>query len=235
LKIDSQKCVGCKICLPYCPVEAIKEFNGKCYIDEDACVECYVCYRSKVCPNNAFQEVPLKWPRTIRHTFSAVQEEHATGIPGRGTEEVKTNDVTGRYGFGEVGFTVDLGRPGVGTSLREVEKITKAVAKVGVEFEPRNPITMFMVNKEQGTLSEQIINEMVLSCIIEFKIAESKFLEVVNALETVSKQINTVFTVGCITRVRPNGDIPLKNLMDQAGIFYRPNGKINLGLASKTV
>ncbi len=205
--------------------------KSNCSVDEDACVECYVCYRSKICPEEAFQKVPPKWPRQLRHQFSSVKEEHATGIAGRGTEEVKTNDVTGRYGFGEVGFTVDVGRPGVGTLLCDVEKITKAIAEVGVEFEPKNPLTILVVNKERGVLSEQIINERVLSCIIEFKVPESKFFDVVNALENVANNINTVFTVGCISRVKPNGEIPIKNLMDKAGIFYRPNGKINLGLA----
>ncbi len=222
------------MCVPYCPVGAIKSVGKKCVIYEDECVECYVCYRSEVCPVEAFQKVPLKWPRTIRHQFSSAPMAHeSTGISGRGTEEVKTNDVTGRYGFGEVGFTVDVGRPGVGTSFKDVEKILKAIARVDVEFEPKNPVTMLMVDKKRGILAKEVINERVLSCIIEFKIPESKLSLVMKALEDVANSISTVFTVGCISRLSPNGEIPVKDFLDKAGIFYRPNGKINLGLASR--
>jgi hypothetical protein len=35
----------------------------------------------------------------------------STGIEGRGTEEVKTNDVTGRVNIGEVGFTIESEGP----------------------------------------------------------------------------------------------------------------------------
>lgn len=234
MRINAKKCVGCRLCLPYCPVGAIKVIGKKCSIDKDECVECYVCFRSRVCPTEAFQKMPLKWPRTIRHQFSSAPAAHeSTGMTGRGTEEMKTNDVTGRYGFGEVGFTVDVGRPGVGTSLEDVEKILKAVAQVGVEFEPKNPVTMLMVSKKLGVLSKEVKKERVLSCIVEFKTSEGKLLNVVNALEDVAKRINTVFTVGCINRVKPDGEIPAKDLLDKAGIFYRANGKTNLGLASR--
>lgn len=234
MRINAKKCVGCRLCLPYCPVGAIRVIGNKCVVDEDECVECYVCYRSKVCPKEAFQKMTLKWPRTIRHQFSSAPATHeSTGMAGRGTEEMKTNDVTGRYGFGEIGFTVDVGRPGIGTSLEDVEKILKAIAPVGVEFEPKNPVTMLMVEEKRGVLANEVKKERVLSCIIEFKTSESKLPYVVKALEDVAKRINTVFTVGCISRVKPDGKIPIKDLLDKSGIFYRPNGKTNLGLASR--
>ena len=53
-------------------------------------------------------------PRILR---SRVPHE-STGVEGRGTEEVKTNDVSGRVKMGEVGFTIELGRPGVGVRFR---------------------------------------------------------------------------------------------------------------------
>jgi len=234
MRIDSGKCVGCRMCMPYCTVGAIKLVGNKCVIDEDECVECYVCFRSGVCRVNAFQKVLLKWPRTIRYQFSSAPAAHeSTGIGGRGTEEVKTNDVTGRYGFGEVGFTVDVGRPGVGTLLKDVEKILQAIAPVGVEFEPKNPVTMLMTDKKQGNLKREVTNERVLSCIIEFKTPESKFFRVMKALEDAAKSVNTVFTVGCICRLKPDGEGLVKDFLRKAGIFYRPNGKINLGLASR--
>ncbi|WP_198468620.1 hypothetical protein [Acetomicrobium sp. S15 = DSM 107314] len=35
----------------------------------------------------------------------------------------------------------ELGRPGTGTRFYDVEKIAKACAAFGVEFEPQNPVT----------------------------------------------------------------------------------------------
>lgn len=231
MRIDPEKCVGCMKCIPFCCVEAILEAGKKCVVDEDKCVECYVCLRSGICPVDAFEEVPLEWPRILRHTFSSPSAEHKdTHISGRGTSEMKTNDVTGRYRHGKVGFTVDVGRPGVGTSFEDVERIAMAVAKVGVNFEPLNPTTTLMTDTNSGRFRDDAKMERVLSCILEFKTEEEKLLSIINALRDVAKSVDTVFSVGCISRCRPDGTVPVKAMLDEAGIFYRPNGKINVGL-----
>jgi len=46
-----------------------------------------------------------------------------TRIPSRGADEVKTNDVTGRYRRGGIGFTMDVSRPNVNMTLADVVKI----------------------------------------------------------------------------------------------------------------
>jgi hypothetical protein len=218
-------------CVPFCGSEAIAEKDGICSIEEKNCVECYVCLKSGICAVNAFEEIPSAWPRSLRHAFSSVGGAHKqTGISGRGTAEMKTNDITGRYRLGEVGFTVDVGRPGLGTTFHEVEKISMAVAKIGVEFEPLNPTTKLMVESRTGRFRDDIKTERVLSCIIEFKTEEAKLIPVINILRDVAKTINTVFSVGCISRCKPDGTIPIKAALDKAEIFYRPNGKVNIGL-----
>jgi len=232
MKINKKKCIDCNQCIPYCPVGAIRQVDYKCIIDQDTCVECYVCFRSNICKKEAFEKVSLGWPRIIRHIFSDPKKIHkTTGIYGRGTEEMKTNDITNRFKIGEVGFTIDVGRPGIGTSFKDVEKITMAVAKLNVEFENKNPITNKMSDKKIGKISNDIINERVLSAVIEFKTKEDKLVQVLNTLKDVAKEINTVFSVGCIGKVKLNGEIPVKSILDKAGIYYRPNGKINIGLA----
>src|SRR5262245_42312693 len=121
-------------------------------INADECVECYACYNglsqerlppaivrltrkamrallmrfepdADICPTAAFEPDELAWPRVVRRAFSDPRVPHeSTGIVGRGTEEVKTNDVTGRVQVGEVGFTIEFGRPGVGVRFNEVQQ-----------------------------------------------------------------------------------------------------------------
>jgi hypothetical protein len=231
MQISAEKCVGCMKCVPLCCGQAILKAGEKCIVDEDKCVECYVCLKSEICPVDAFVESPLRWPRILRHIFSSVHTVHkGTGMDGRGTMEMKTNDVSGRYRHGEVGFTVDVGRPGVGTTFADVEKISMAVAKVGVRFEPLNPTTRLMIGSDTGRFRNDIKSERVLSCILEFKTEEEKLLSVISALRDIAKSVNTVFSVGCISRCRADGTVPAQALLDGVGIFYRPNGKTNIGL-----
>ncbi len=102
-------------------------------INRNECVECYACFNGlsqehlnptfvrtvrklfqmarvrfdpepDVCPTAAFEPDKLEWPRVVRRAFSDPRVPHeSTGVHGRGTEEVKTNDVSGRVGAGEVG------------------------------------------------------------------------------------------------------------------------------------
>lgn len=54
-----------------------------------------------------------------------------TMMPGRGTQEMKTNDVTNRFREGEVGIGVELGRPGVGATFADAEKVSIRLAALG--------------------------------------------------------------------------------------------------------
>jgi len=232
MRINLEKCIACTECVPYCPAGAIIPTGNKFMVDEDRCVECYACLRAEICPVNALEKVPLDWPRILRHAFSSVRAVHESlGIyGGRGSEGMNTNDMTGRFRHGEAGFIVDVGRPGVGTTFEDIEKISMAVAKVGVEFEQMNPITKLMADKTIGRLRDDIKMERIRSCELEFKAKETKVLPIIDTLKEVSKVVNTVFSVGCISRCKPDGTIPIKTVLDEAGIFYRPNCKTNIGL-----
>ena len=50
---------------------------------------------------------------------------------------MKTNDVSGRVKAGEVGFTIEFGRPGVGVWMRDIQQMAWALAEAGVAFEKR--------------------------------------------------------------------------------------------------
>jgi len=231
VRVKVDKCNGCGLCLPMCPANAFSLINGNALVNQNLCVECYSCLRQAVCPLGAIEAVPLQWPRTLRHTFSSPITLHKeTRVPGRGTEEMKTNDVTGRIKSGEVGFSVDIGRPGITTTLEDVEKVTKAVAKLGVEFEALNPITFLMINKGSGELPNEVKNERVLSVVVEFKTGLDRLTEVLEALKDASMAMDTVFSLGVYCRVEEGEKIPVLPLLKQLGITPYCNGKTNVGL-----
>jgi len=230
--VDLTECIGCERCLPYCPANAISMKETKAYVNPDECVECYTCLRAEACPVRAIHETELHWPRTLRHVFSSVTMVHKeTRVPGRGTEEMKTNDVTNRFGYGEIGFSVDIGRPGVGVKFRDVEKVTMAAAKCVVEFEPMNPVTILMTDKKTGQLPDEIKGEKIHSCVLEFKLKRQKDIQdLMRALRTVAKDVDTVFSVGVCSKLTDDDETPTLSLLRQASVTPRPNGKLNIGL-----
>lgn len=229
--ILAEKCRGCGICKDICPVQAISIVDKVAIINKERCVECGVCLRTAKCPQNAIVEEELKWPRTIRSVMSdPLSEFTQTGVTGRGTEEMKTNDVTKRFKLGEVGFALDVGRPNTGTTLAEIEKIAQALIKIGVRFEKDNPITFYMEDSEKGIFKPEVRNEFIMSGIIEFKVPRDMMIKVLNTITDIEKKVNTVFTLGVITRLDSDGNIPIKQKLEQNGFQIRPNGKTNIGL-----
>ena len=233
-------------------------------IDTDECVECGTCFRGMsqehlnpslvrfvrgiakafrfrfepepdVCPTAAFEMDELAWPRIVRRVFSDPLIEHeSTGVHGRGTEEVKTNDVTGRVGIGEVGYVIEMGRPGVGVRFRQIQEMTKALAKRGVVFEAKNPITNLMDDKKAGTLREDILDEKILSAIVETKTSIQDVRDVLHTVSAVTKEIETVVSVGVSTRCAEDGSDPnLESLLKGVDIEYH-RAKTNLGLGRVT-
>jgi NAD-dependent dihydropyrimidine dehydrogenase PreA subunit len=230
--IDKEKCIGCEECLEYCPVCAIGMEDEKAKIDQDSCAECGNCFRSQICPVEAIVRDELFWPRTIRNIFSdPISVFQETGVSGRGTEESKTNDVTNRFKKGEVGFTVDVGRPNAGgVRLRQVEKICRDLSKLDIVFDPSNPLAYLMEDSKTGKLKKDVLDEFVISAIIEFKTPLERCAEVMKALENISHHIDTVFSVGIISRVDEDGTIRAAKILENEGFQIRPNGKTTLNL-----
>ncbi len=235
MKIDTEKCIGCEACHPYCPVRAIAAIGegdpSVSEIIQEECVECGVCLRSGVCPTDAICMPPLGWPRSIRAAFSNPLSTHRSiNEEGRGTEEMKTNDVTGRFPRGIAGVMIEMGRPGTGTTFKDLQLVSAALAKVGVDFEEKNPVTALMENRRTGEIKEEILNERVLSAIIELRITNDRVREVLRVVREVSQQIGTVFSLSVVNRVNEDGSLPAISIVKEAGFLLRPNTKTNVGL-----
>lgn len=233
MNIDLGTCTNCALCILTCPVNAIFVDRSikHVVIDEGLCVECGVCFRSGFCEAGALVRQELKWPRTIRAALSdplIVNPE--TRIPGRGTEEMKTNDVTGRYGRGFIGIAAEMGRPGISATMVDIQKVSQALAKHHVEFCPQNPITTLMVNRETGDLNPEVLGERVLSGILEFNVPIEQAPAVFETLRQISQDIDTVFSLDIISLSEPNGSIPMFPMLEEAGVAASPNGKNNMGL-----
>ncbi len=229
-------------------------------INDDECVECYSCFNGlsqehlnptmvrtmrkifqmmrlrfdpepDVCPTAAFEPNELTWPRVVRRAFSDPRVPHeSTGVQGRGTEEVKTNDVSGRVKVGEVGFTVEFGRPGLGARFREIERMSTALAKLGVSFEKKNPVTSLMSDTATGKLRDDILDEKVLSAILEIKTTVDRTEEIIRAIWEVEKQLDTVVSLGVGTRCDEKGEENVvAPILERLG--YKLNrAKTNVGL-----
>lgn len=235
MKIDPDTCIGCEACHSYCPVQAITGMQTAdqpvSRIDQHCCVECGVCLRSGVCPTESIFQPELQWPRQVRAAFSNPLAEHrGSREMGRGTEEMKTNDVTGLFGYGEAGLAIEMGRPGVGTSFGDVQIMTMAVAGLGARFAPQNPVTSLMADTATGKLEQDILAERVLSAIVEFSVELKALPHVLAAIKKASRRIDTVFSLDLINRVNADGTIPALELARKAGYAPRPNNKTNLGL-----
>ncbi len=233
-------------------------------IDRDECVECYTCFNGlsqehlnptmvrtmrklfqlmrlrfdpepDVCPTAAFVPEDLTWPRVVRRAFSDPRVPHeSTGIEGRGTEEVKTNDVSGRVGVGEVGFTIEFGRPGIGARFYDIEKMTKRLAQAGVAFEKKNPITTLLKDVQTGEIRDDILSEKILSAIVEIKVPVDRTEEIVRIVWEVEKQVDTVICLGVGTRCDENGEenvvLPI---LEKLG-YHPQRAKTNIGLGKIT-
>lgn len=236
------------------------DVDDKSIVNQDECVECSTCYRVlrderfwppliravrgilsfmnlqfmaevDVCPTNALTPPDLEYPRSIRAAFSDPTVVHpGTGVGGRGTEEIKTNDVTGRLGTGEVGIVIELGRPGTGAHFRDVEKIAMALIPLEPDFEPLNPVTQLMIDPKTGKFKEEVLDEKVLSAIIEVKTTLEKIPQYLKILQAVQAETDAVFTVGVASKCLPDGSVPHEKWVKEAGYTLSPNGKTNLGL-----
>ena len=213
MRINKDLCVNCGLCMNRCPVSAIKKTDKVVDIDFDECVECGVCLRAHVCPKKAIYQQPLEYPRSVRSLMSDVLTiAPESGISGRGTEEMKTNEVTGRFPDGTIGIAVELGRPCYGARLYDAEKIAMAVAAEGVEFE------------------EALLNEKVLSAIVEMTVPYEKAETVLRTIYKTAETLDCFLSLDICSKVDKDGNLPHMEIVKKMGVWCSLNGKTNVGL-----
>jgi len=232
-------------------------------INQDECVECHTCYMGlsvenlpptitrflrrclasvglrfqpepDICPTGALVPDELTWPRIVRRAFSDPQMPHeSTGTGGRGTKEVKTNELTGRVKVGEANITVEFGRPGVGAHFRDVDKGARKLASIGAVFEPENPVTHLMSDTKEGRIREDVLDEKVLSCILEFKTSLEKVPEILETIEAFAPTLDTVISIGVAVVCDSRGDHPIRGQLASMG-YDAWRAKVNMGLGRHT-
>lgn len=243
----------------------IDPLRRKATINHDACVECYACYNGlskehlpprtarfarrwlsklllrfepdpDICPTDAIEPDELSWPRVVRRAFSDPRVPHeSTGILGRGTEEVKTNDVSDRVAVGMVGFTIEFGRPGVGVRFHQIQEMSMALAALGVKIQPKNPVTAMMSDVDKGIIRDDILNEKVLSAILEITVPVERTEEIIRTVWAVEKKIDTIVVMGVGTRCDPDGEERVvAPILEKLGYTLK-RAKTNIGLGKTQI
>lgn len=229
--IDASKCIGCESCIPLCPLGAISISEGVSSIDPSECAECGTCTRAGVCPTDALTAVRLGWPRSLRETFSNPLAIHeSTGIMGRGTEGIKSNDSQNRYRRGEIGVFIELGRPVLGSRFTDVERVVKKFKSRGYDVIPNNPISALIADQNTGALRPEILDEKIISCVLEFVIPDSAAGDLMEMVDQLAREVDTVFGLSVALRADDRGRSNFRELFGP-DVYCMPNAKLNIGMA----
>lgn len=60
--VESKTCIGCRLCVSQCPVNAISMQKGKAIIDMDKCISCSICKNGN--PSNNYKGCPVEAIKT---------------------------------------------------------------------------------------------------------------------------------------------------------------------------
>jgi len=112
--------------------------------------------------------------------------------------------------------------------------MTWALAKAGVAFEKKNPVTSLMTDVASGTLREDILGEKILSAIVEIKVPVARTEEIIGLVREVEKQIDTVVALGVGARCDESGEENVVGpILERLG-YKLERAKTNAGLGRIT-
>ena len=227
--VDKEKCLGCGVCVQYCPVGVIELKGSVAEIDVEECVECFNCYRNEICPVYAITPSPLEWPRSIRRALSDPQTLYSdSSLPSR-------MPGTGEYGAVQsnpsdlVWVAIEVGRPHLGTRLHDAEKVAMEAAGSGMSFAPESPLAGLMVDRRTGKMKEDVLNERVLTAVLEGTVRHEKLEGFLNSLEKAGQEIATVMSVSVSVPVRENHPLGLDEILRAQKTGVSNIGRIDLG------
>ena len=104
---------------------------------------------------------------------------------------------------------------------------------MSVEFQHENPLTALIADVKTGELRADVLNEKVMSCILEFKTDIAKMPDILNAIEDEVRQLDTVVALGVAVRCDSNGDDAVRDQLTSMG-YNAWRAKINIGLGRHT-
>jgi HAMP domain-containing protein len=112
--------------------------------------------------------------------------------------------------------------------------MSQALAKAGVAFEKKNPVTSLMSDVATGMLREDILGEKILSAILEIKVPVERTEEVIRLVQEVEKQVDTVIALGVGTRCDEEGEENVvAPILERMG-YKLERAKTNVGLGRIT-
>jgi hypothetical protein len=91
-----------------------------------------------------------------------------------------------------------------------------------------------MTDSSRGVIRPEILNEKVLSAIVEIKTRLAEVPWILRKIKELSREVDTVISVGVSTRCDGGGEETLREILEREGYpTYR--GKTNLGLGRVTI
>ena len=110
------------------------------------------------------------------------------------------------------------------------ENTVCSLLSANVAFEKKNPITSLMSDVSTGTLRPDILNEKVMSAIVEIKVPVERTEEIIRTVWDVEKQLDTVVAIGVATRCGEHGEeIIVAPILEKLG-YKLERAKTNIGL-----
>ncbi len=114
--------------------------------------------------------------------------------------------------------------------------MTTSLANADVAFEEKNPVSNLMTDREHGLLNPEILNEKVMSVIIECTAAEADIVDVLLLLRRISAEIPTIMAVGISVRCDEGGHTDLEAVLREHDFeFNRAKTNIGIGRAEVAV
>jgi hypothetical protein len=98
-----------------------------------------------------------------------------------------------------------------------------------VEFEENNPVTDLISDRARGLLDPEVLDEKVMSAIIEFQVPIAEVGSLLALLGRLARELDTVMSIGVAGRCDEQGRNDLETILPEHG-FPVLRAKTNLGL-----